>query len=33
VRDENGEERVLGEDERQQRIAEAQAGVASNCVS
>lgn len=33
VRDDSGEERVMGEDERQDRIAEAQRGVAENCVS
>ncbi len=33
VRDDSGEERVMGEDERQNRIAEAQQGVAENCVS
>ena len=33
VRDDSGEERVMGEDERQDRIAEAQQGVAENCVS
>jgi hypothetical protein len=33
VRDDSGEERVMGEDERQDRITEAQQGVAENCVS
>jgi hypothetical protein len=31
VRDEDGQERVLPEEERQQRIAEAQRGIAANC--
>ena len=31
VRDEAGETRILPEDERQQRIEEAQAGIAANC--
>lgn len=33
VRDDAGEERTMGEDERQDRIAEAQRGVAENCLS
>jgi hypothetical protein len=33
VRDDSGDERIMGEDERQNRIAEAQQGVAENCVS
>ena len=33
VRDDSGEERIMGEDERQNRIAEAQQGVAENCLS
>jgi len=31
VRDNDGTERVMGEDERQNRISQAQEGVASNC--
>ncbi len=33
VRDDSGVERIMGENERQDRIAEAQRGVAENCVS
>jgi len=33
VRDNNGVERIMAEDERQRRISEAQRGVAENCTS
>ncbi len=31
VREDSGNERIIGEDERQRRIAEAQEGIATNC--
>jgi hypothetical protein len=31
VREDTGSERIIGEDERQRRIEEAQQGIASNC--
>lgn len=33
VRDSDGSERVMGEDERQQRITDAQRGISENCIS
>jgi hypothetical protein len=33
VRDNDGSERMMGEDERQQRISDAQRGISENCIS
>jgi hypothetical protein len=33
VRDSDGSERIMGEDERQQRITGAQRGISENCIS